>query len=93
MPATLKPDKVGLRESLRVFLTFRIKMNVATGHESFGAWRERDHDDLVLAVALACWLGEKLGGPLQVLPADPKATSVVANLPADALALRPDAIS
>lgn len=26
-----------------------------TGHESFGVWREGEHDDLVLAVALACW--------------------------------------
>jgi hypothetical protein len=42
-----------------------------------------DHDDLVLAVALACWLGEKLGGPLQVSPTDPKATSLVGNIPAD----------
>ncbi len=30
----------------------------AAGGESLEAWRERDHDDLVLAVALACWLGE-----------------------------------
>ena len=26
-----------------------------TGHESFGAWRATQHDDLVLAVALATW--------------------------------------
>jgi hypothetical protein len=25
------------------------------GNEQYGAWREGDHDDLVLAVALACW--------------------------------------
>jgi hypothetical protein len=37
---------------------FRVKINVATGSESFEAWREKDHDDLVLAVALAAWLGE-----------------------------------
>jgi hypothetical protein len=36
---------------------------VATGHESPEAWRERDHDDLVLAVALAVWCGERCGGP------------------------------
>jgi hypothetical protein len=28
------------------------------GNETFGAWRERDHDDLVLAVALALWLAD-----------------------------------
>jgi hypothetical protein len=39
--------------------TFTAKINVATGHETFEAWRERDHDDMVLAVAMACWLGER----------------------------------
>lgn len=37
---------------------FRLKMTAA-GNETFGAWRDSDHDDLVLAVALACWLGEQ----------------------------------
>jgi len=32
----------------------RVKINVS-GHESFEAWREGAHDDLVLAVSLACW--------------------------------------
>jgi len=32
----------------------RVKIS-ASGHESFAAWREGAHDDLVLAVALACW--------------------------------------
>jgi hypothetical protein len=26
-----------------------------SGNEQYGAWREGEHDDLVLAVALACW--------------------------------------
>ena len=30
------------------------------GHESFEAWREGAHDDLVLAVALACWKGRRV---------------------------------
>lgn len=38
-------------------LNFKVKVTVA-GNETFEAWRERDHDDLVLAVALACWAGE-----------------------------------
>jgi len=33
---------------------FKIKVNLR-GHEQFEAWRERDHDDLVLSVALAVW--------------------------------------
>jgi hypothetical protein len=42
---------------------FRVKVNVATANESFEAWRERDHDDLVLALALAVWLGEQGPAP------------------------------
>jgi hypothetical protein len=45
------PDAAALSREL---LGFRVKVTAA-GHESFGAWRERDHDDLVLAVACACW--------------------------------------
>jgi hypothetical protein len=37
--------------------TFTVKLTAA-GNESFEAWRERDHDDLVLAVALAVWAAE-----------------------------------
>jgi len=32
----------------------RVKVT-PSGHEQFGAWREGSHDDLVFAVALACW--------------------------------------
>ena len=32
----------------------RVKISTS-GNEQFGAWREGEHDDLVLAVALACW--------------------------------------
>ncbi len=37
---------------------FRVKIDPLTAHDSYSAWRERDHDDLVLALALACWWGE-----------------------------------
>ncbi len=43
----------------RELLTFRVKINIATSHDSYDAWREGDHDDLVLAVAMACWCGER----------------------------------
>jgi len=36
-------------------LTFRRKQNTVTAHISYEHWRESDHDDLVLAAALACW--------------------------------------
>jgi hypothetical protein len=40
-------------------LNFRVKINVATAHDSYEAWREGDHDDLVLAAALAAWKAQK----------------------------------
>jgi hypothetical protein len=47
---------------------FRAKIDVSTGHASFEHWRERDHDDVVLALALACWHGENK----RELPPKPK---------------------
>jgi hypothetical protein len=47
----------------RELLAFRVKITVA-GNETFEAWRERDHDDLVLAVALGAWAGERGEGIL-----------------------------
>ena len=32
-----------------------VKLNLRSGHDSYEAWREKDHDDLVLAAALAVW--------------------------------------
>jgi len=40
-------------------LNFRVKIDPATAHDSYSAWRDAEHDDLVLAVALACWYGER----------------------------------
>jgi hypothetical protein len=39
-------------------LNFKVKIS-ASGHDSYEAWREGVHDDLVLSVALACWYHEK----------------------------------
>jgi hypothetical protein len=33
----------------------------SAGREQFGAWREGTHDDLVFAVALACWGSKRTG--------------------------------
>ncbi len=42
-------------------LAFKVSISLK-GHDSYGndvgLWRENPHDDLVLAVALACWYGE-----------------------------------
>jgi len=47
------------RHLAREMSAFKAKINVATGSESFEAWREKDHDDLVLAVAMPAWYAEK----------------------------------
>jgi hypothetical protein len=44
---------------LNELLNFKLKVNVQTAHESYEAWRESIHDDLVLAVALACWQADQ----------------------------------
>lgn len=52
----------GLPEAKRLLdelLNFKVKINIRTAHDSYEAWREGTHDDLVLAVALACWYGER----------------------------------
>jgi len=38
-------------------LNFKVKITV-NANDTYGSWREGVHDDLVLAVALACWYGE-----------------------------------
>jgi len=43
----------------RELLNFRVKVNISTGHDSYEAWREGDHDDLVLATSLAAWKVQK----------------------------------
>ncbi|TDI90091.1 MAG: hypothetical protein E2O72_05005 [Candidatus Dadabacteria bacterium] len=39
-------------------LNFKVEIN-KRGHDSYEAWREGVHDDLVLAVALAAWYGQR----------------------------------
>lgn len=52
--------ELGLAGTLREeLMNFRIKVNPKTAHDSYEAWREGDHDDLVLAAALAAWAAEK----------------------------------
>jgi len=48
------------------FQNFKAAISL-TGHDSYGAgsdWREGNHDDLVLAVALAAWYGESVRVPV-----------------------------
>ena len=71
----------GLHEAavlVRELQQFQVKIS-ASAHETFGVWRDGQHDDLVLAVALACWWAERnpplgegaFGGGGDSLLADP----------------------
>lgn len=48
-------------------LAFRRRIDKDTGHDSYRHWRDTDHDDLVLACALACWDASRRVRHLQVL--------------------------
>jgi hypothetical protein len=48
-----------LREELQ---KFRAKIDVSTGSASFEHWREKDTDDIVLALSIAAWLARRQGG-------------------------------
>jgi hypothetical protein len=43
----------------RELLNFKRKINLKTAHDSYEHWREGDHDDLVLACALATWYARR----------------------------------
>ena len=61
--AAALPRKVTESETLVKELgNIRIKVSLA-GHDTYGAWREGEHDDLVLAAALACWRAFKKAPP------------------------------
>lgn len=45
---------------VKELLNFKVKISTS-GHDSYEAWREGVHDDMVLSVAMAVWAGEKLG--------------------------------
>jgi hypothetical protein len=47
-------------------LNFRMKIDPNTAHDSYSHWREGDHDDLVLATAMACWFREWWNAKLEV---------------------------
>ena len=46
-------------------LNFQVKIT-ANAHDTYRAWREGVRDDLVLAVSLACWYGERAGRGLGI---------------------------
>ena len=57
------PANLAATRTLTKELTDFQERVTARGASSFGAWRERQHDDLVIAAALACWRARwKSGG-------------------------------
>lgn len=56
----VQPDLPNAQTLRREMQNFKAEINRDTGHETYAAdWREGDHDDLVLSVAMACWYGER----------------------------------
>jgi hypothetical protein len=43
---------------VKELLAFQVKITT-TAHDTYGAWREGAHDDLVLALAIGAWYSEK----------------------------------
>ncbi len=74
----LDSDRLTIAERLkaRAVLTaeleaFKVSISLK-GHDSYGNdvgdWRENPYDDLVLAVAMACWYGENVKHPYRRPP-------------------------
>jgi hypothetical protein len=53
--------------------SFEVKINPATAHDSYLAWREGAHDDLVLASAMSAWYAES--HPPIIVPRTPRVAS------------------
>ena len=45
---------------LHELASYRGLQHQTTGHITYSAWREKDHDDLVFCLAMVCWWGELL---------------------------------
>ena len=48
---------------VKELLAFRAKIS-DSGHDTYSAWRERDHDDLVLACSMAVWFAREVIGAM-----------------------------
>jgi hypothetical protein len=55
IPRTVGPDAETLGKEL---LAFRVKVTAAGNEKMEADWRSRQHDDMVLALSIAAWLGE-----------------------------------
>jgi hypothetical protein len=60
--------------------TFQVKIT-ANLNETYSSWREKDHDGIVLALAMALWAGENLGGWGPPMEQTPGNTTLTARAP------------
>lgn len=87
----------GLRDAdvlLKELQNYKIHIS-DSGHDSYGTWRSGDHDDLVLAVGLAIWVGQRYmplppGPPEAVTPIGPLAKEFFSGLEPQAFLQDPD---
>jgi len=73
------PEADRLRKELALFTA---KVSRRSANEQFGTWADGQHDDLVLALMLALWLGERYGGGnVKDIRVQPAAQSAVHQAP------------
>jgi hypothetical protein len=49
--------------------SFKVKIDPRTAHDSYGAWRDGQHDDLILSCAIALWVAINREQPKRVFRA------------------------
>ena len=66
------PSKMPIIKQFEEELTgFRMKIKQSTGHDSYEAWMEKIHDDLVISAAMAVWWFDKTHGITSTKVVDP----------------------
>lgn len=63
------PGLPGAEDLVKQLRAFKLKQNARTGNVTYEAARESDHDDLVIALALAVWLRHRHDEPRYLTPA------------------------
>ncbi len=65
---TKSPEVMPIIKEFRDELAgFQMKINQHTGNDTYEAWLERIHDDLVVAAAMGCWWMDKTHGTSTVI--------------------------
>jgi hypothetical protein len=54
---------------VKELMNFKIKVTKA-GNDTYEAWREGDHDDLVLSIGIAAWWAKRFGNEKRIDPAN-----------------------